>query len=174
MRNEYRRLKFGVVPAEWRQPQVDSAEQVLLSYLRTARDFSLQSDINASIEIFTLARHYIGKSFKDWLVANFNNGTGTRASLVRRIVAWVNGDVSYHALTGEVRRDLNRIDFLRGPDSQLKIPFVFDNAPVNKQGGPSISFDKVKDRHFFEIIAVLGPELTAHFLLSLNGIRQGR
>ena len=174
MRNEYRRLKFGVVPLEWRQPQVDAAEQILLSYLRSSKDFSLQNDVNSSLEIFTFARNYVGKNFKDWLIANFNNGTGTRASLVRRIVAWIDGKVSYKAITSEIRRDFNRIDFLIGPDPQLKTPFVFHNNPNMDDKGPGLDFSNVDDRHLFEILAVIGPEMTAHFLLSLNGIRQGK
>lgn len=168
MRNEYRRLKFGSVPVEWRQPQVESAEQILISYLRSSGSFELAGDATPAIEIFAIAKQYIGKSFSHWLIANFNGGVGVRASLVRRIVAWVDGKVSYKAITSEVRRDMNRLDFLRAENPQLAIPIV---AEPDLSGDSSLDFSRIKDRHFFEMLAVLGPELTANFLLSLNGIR---
>lgn len=170
MQNEFRRLKFGVVPSEFRGPQVDSCEQVLISYIRTAHDYSLQTDINATVEIFSYARKYIGKSFQEWLIANYNNGTGSRAGLVRRIVSWIEGKVTKQAITGEVKRDLNRIAYL-DEGAQLATAFIFDNSP---SPNCNVNFAIVKDRHFFEILAILGPELTAQFLLSLNGIRLAR
>lgn len=168
MRNEYRRLKFGNVPVEWRAPQVEASEQILISYLRTAASFDLMADSTSAIEVYALAKNYIGKSFKDWLIANFNGGVGVRSSLVRRIVTWIEGKVSYKAITSEVRRDMNRLDFLRPENPQLATPIMYDDVP---SGDSILDFSKVKDRHFFEMIAVLGPELTAHFLLGLNGIR---
>lgn len=170
MPNEYRRLLYGVVPLTLSNEQLEQSEQILISYLRTARDFSLMTDVNSSIEIFKIAKSYVGTSFKDWLIANFNNGVGTRASLVRRIIAWIEGKVSFKAVTSEVRRDLNRIDFLDKDDPQLVTPFIWHNNP-NDKSQSNLDFSKVEDKHFFEMLSIMGPELTANFLLSLNGYR---
>ena len=174
MRNEFRRLKFGMVPVEWRQPQIDASEQTLISYLRASKDFSLLGDISSSLEVFTLAKQYIGSNFRDWLIANFNHGSGARASLVRRIVAWVKGGIPVRGLVSEIHRDIKRISFLQGVDPQLQIPIVFQNNPNDQTATSDLDFSIIEDRHFFELIAALGPELTAKFLLTLNGIIQAK
>lgn len=169
MRDEYRRLKFGCCPADWRQPQVEASEQILLSYLKTSKGFGLTRDVPTTLEIFGIAKQFVGKNFQSWLIANFNNGTGARAPLVRAIVVWSKSKISSRYLIGEVRRDLGRIDFIPPVELQLSQPIVYNDLPVN--GEESVDFSGIADRHFFEMIAVLGPELTAHLLLSLNGIR---
>lgn len=169
MRDEYRRLKFGCCPVDWRQPQVEASEQILLSYLKTSKGFGLTRDVPTTLEIFGIAKQFVGKNFQSWLIANFNNGTGARAPLVRAIVVWSKGNISSRYLIGEVRRDLGRIDFIPPVELQLAQPIIYNDAPVN--GEEKVDFSKVSDRHFFEMISVLGPELTAHLFLSLNGIR---
>lgn len=169
MRDEYRRLKFGCCPADWRQPQVEASEQILLSYLKTSKGFGLTRDVPATLEIFGIAKQFVGKNFQSWLIANFNNGSGARAPLVRAIVAWSKGKISSRYLIGELRRDLGRIDFIPPAELQLAQPIIFNDHPTN--GEETLSFAGVVDRHFFEMIGVFGPELTAHLLLSLNGIR---
>lgn len=169
MRDEYRRLKFGCCPADWRQPQVEASEQILLSYLKTSKGFGLTRDVPATLEIFTIAKQFVGKNFQSWLIANYNNGSGARAPLVRAIVTWAKGKISSRYLIGEVRRDFGRIDFVPPVELQLAQPIVYNDTEIGHD--ESLDFSGVSDRHFFELIAVLGPELTAHLLLSLNGIR---
>lgn len=169
MHDEYRRLKFGLVPVVWRQPQVDASEQILMSFLRTFRSFDMGNKVTPTLEVFGIAKQYVGNDFRNWLIANYNNGIGVRASLAKIILSWVNGKVSSPYVIQEVKRDLNRLDFLTPADPQLSQPVIYDGRPGTNAG--VLDFSPVKDRHFFEFITVLGPELTAHLLLSFNGIR---
>lgn len=168
MQNEFRRLKFGLVPADMREPHIESAEQILISYLRTCGAGNLMSDSVSAIEVYSIAKRYIGKNFKNWVLANFNSGVGVRASLARKLVLWADNKTYMKGITGEVRRDLNRLDFLKTSNPQLQTQIIYDDTPG---GSSTIDVSNVTDRLFYEFITGMGPELTAHFLLSLNGIR---
>lgn len=165
---EFKRLKFGLVPVGFIQPHINDAETIFISYLKTCGGADIQYDVNATLEIFKLASKYIGPRFKDWLIVNFSNGSGARAALCKAILNWVNGDVSSKAVTSEINRDFSRIDFLDSYQDQLEIPYVYK---TDGQLDANISFDKITDRNFYDFLALIGPELTAHFCLSLNGVR---
>lgn len=165
---EYKRLKFGLAPVDFIQPHINDAEKIFISYLKTCGGTDVQYDINATMEIFKLANKYIGPNFRDWLIVNYSNGSGPRASLCKAILSWVNGDVSTKAVTTEIQRDLSRIDFLNSYQEQLEIPYIYRSAG---QLEGNITFDKIIDRNFYDLLALIGPELTAHFCLSLNGVR---
>lgn len=168
MLTKFRQLKFGYTPIDFRQQQTDAAEQILISYIRSAAKFDMLTNVPATLEVFGLAKQYIGPSFREWMIFNFGGGAGMRAAFVRRIHAWIVGTTSARTVTNAVRLDLNRLQFL-SDEGQLKLPTVF--PAIDPTAPTTLNFNLVEDRHFFEMIAVLGPELTARFLLSLNGIR---
>lgn len=165
----FKRLQFGSVPVNFTTPQIDTTEQILISYLRGTSHVAVLLDTEATLEIFKLSRQYVGSNFRNWLIANYSNGSGTRAALCRAILNWVTGKVSSKAVTSEVRRDLNRIDFLKTTQDQVQVPFLYNGD--EEAPNQNVSFDAIEDRHYFEFLGLLGPELTAHFLLSLDGIR---
>lgn len=165
----FKRLKFGSVPISFTTPHIDTTEQILISYLRTTSYTGVLLDTEAALEVFKLSRAYIGSNFRNWLIANYANGSGARAALCKAIVNWTKYRVSGKAVTSEIRRDLNRIDFLKSTQDQVQFPILYNGSEDND--GPDVSFDGIEDRHYFEFLSLLGPELTAHFLLSLDGIR---
>lgn len=167
MQTEYRRLKFGLISANVRIPQVDSYEQILISYVKTSNEYLLQTEVEPTIDIFRIAREYVGPSFKNWLLANFENGIGARASLVRAILTWIKDDSSIKLVIGEINRDLNRLCNLKNINDQLVLPIVYSTDFKQTKG---LNFDLVTDKHFFDLLAGIGPELTAILLLSLDGI----
>lgn len=165
---EFKRLKFGLVPIGFIQPHINDAEKTFISYLKSCGGTDIQYDVNVTTEIFKLAHKYVGSNFKNWLIANFSNGSGARASLCKAILNWSNGEVSSKAVTSEINRDFSRIDFLNSYQEQLEVPYIYKK---DGQLNTNVSFDKITDRNFYEFLALIGPELTAHFCLSLNGVR---
>lgn len=168
--HEFRRLRFGTVPSTFTDAQVISAERFLVSYVRSCSQVSILTEIEPTLEVFQLARLYIGSSFKNWLVANYANGSGVRASFCKAIAAWAKGTLSDKAVIAEIKRDLNRLSFINENYGQLPAPIVYEeNVNTNEQ--EQIGLTSVTDKTFFDLLALIGPELTAYLCLSLNGVR---
>lgn len=167
MHNEFRYLKYGLVPIDLDDKTLDRNEQILISYLRTAASFQLLLDTESSLEVFEIAKSYIGKNFANWLTANYRGGHGARALLCKTLLLWEKSKVSDRAILDSVVRDLNHIDFLKKTETGLNNVIGYDTTFPSS----TLDFSKVKDELFFNFIAFLGPEMTAKFLLSLNGIK---
>lgn len=168
----FRRLRFGVGPFDFTEAQVINAERFLISYVRSCQQISVLIEVGPTLEVFQLAKAYIGQNFKQWLEANYNNGSGVRAGLCRAIAAWHHQKLSDKGLIGEVKRDISRLAFINDIYGQLPQPEVFSADPASCETQPQITtFDGITDKTFFELLALLGPELVAHLCLSLNGVK---
>lgn len=168
----FRRLRFGTVPFEFTDAQVMKAERFLVGYVRSCQQVAILTDVSATLEVFQLAKAYIGQDFKQWLTVNYNNGSGVRAPLCRAIAAWHHRTLSDRGLLSEVKRDLNRLSFIEGQFGQLAQMEVFNHTPAAPDVVEEVPrFTTITDKTFFEILALLGPELTAHFCLSMNGVK---
>lgn len=165
----FKQLKFGMAPVTITPAKLAAREQILISYIRTCGSFYAQVDVEATAEIFGIAKEYVGRSFKLWVLANYMGGSGARAPLCRHIAAWVNGQIPGRIVIDSVRRDLDRLNFLNTPQEQVQSPIV-SNLDENRYDN-NTDFSNINDSHFFALLALLGPELTAHFCLSLSGIR---
>lgn len=168
--HEYRRLRFGVVPVSLTDAQIISAERFLISYVRSCSQITVLTEVEPTLEVFQLAKLYIGSSFKHWLIANYSNGSGVRSSFCKAVATWSKGELSDKAVIAEIKRDLNRLSFITENYGQLPAPVIYDiNVDYNMQ--EQIGLNNIADKTFFDLLALIGPELTAYLCLSLNGVR---
>lgn len=178
MPNLFKQLKFGLAPVTITPEKLAAREQVLISYIKTCCSNSAQYDVEACVEVFNIAKEFIGQDFKLWIIANYKNGAGARAPLCKAITHWVSGKAHGRTVVETLRRDLDRLNFLKNNEEQVQTPIThhLKTKHMGDYAGEehvrsNIDFNVIKDRHFFEFLALLGPELTAHFCLSLDGIR---
>lgn len=171
MPNEFRYLRFGLVDSSFNDKELEVTERILRSYLRTAASMNMDNHVESAMEVFTLAKQYIGKDFSAWCSANYRNGGGARASLIKIIKLWIAGEVSGKLVISEIKKDVNRIEFLENDEEVLDPAIIYNDREFSNV---SLKFNDVTDAHFFGLLALLGPELTAIFLLSLNGINYKR
>ena len=166
MPNEYRYLTFGIVPVDFNNQQLEVTETIFKSFLRTNASFNLLSNTESHLEIFKLAKQYIGNDFRKWCIVNYRDSSGSRSGLIKSIVNWIRGSVSTRGLISAINVDLNRIDFLDTTEKKPDTSIIFNDRNKNK----AMNFDDVQDIHFFKLLSVIGPELTAKLFLSFNGI----
>lgn len=172
MSKDFRHAQFGLVPAELTLQRMEACETILKSFLKNVNKLNLLGNVESHQEVFSIAKEYIGEDFKNWLYVNFWNGNGARKELARKIVAYVDGKVSGKAVTSQVRVDINRLGY-HVSGRPTTTPILYDEYdPVrNNFKIENVDFSNIEDRHFYDFIALLGPELTCAFLLSINGVQ---
>lgn len=176
MATEFKYLKFGLVPATFDNSTLESSERVINSFLGTWSSFSLADDTASHIEIFSIARRYIGGNFRNWLIVNFRDGGGARKELVRKIIGYIDGRLPGRAVVGQVKIDLNRIQNLSKNGDVIRTSIIYDEYQTsrNQFRVEDVDFSIVEDRHFYDWMALIGPELAAKFCLSMDGIYYDR
>lgn len=174
MSKEFRYTRFGMVPSELTDAKMDMNEQIFKSYLASATKFDLMSDADIHTEVFSIATQYIGNSFRNWLYVNFRNGNGPRKELVRKIVGYIKGEISGQSVISQLKIDISRINYLK-PGTPLSTPILFDEYNPEKDDFTvqDVNFKNIREDHLFEFFALIGPELTAKFCLSIDGVIYG-
>lgn len=172
MATEFKHLKFGLVPAGLDMGAVENSETVAKSFLESFNGFSLMQDSNSHIEVFQVMRRYIGQDFRNWLIVNFRHGAGARKELVRKIVGWIDGRVSGRSVNGQLDIDFNRIQHMSTNGEPIKTAIIYDeyDESRNRYRVEDVDFSIVKDQHFYNLLALIGPEKAAKFILSMDGI----
>lgn len=172
MATEFKHLKFGLVPTSLDMGAVENSETVAKSFLDSYNGFGLMMDSNSHIEVFQVARRYIGQDFRNWLIVNFRHGAGARKELVRKIVGYVAGRVSGRSVIGQLNIDFNRIQHMSSNGEPIKTSIIYDeyDESRNRYRVEDVDFGIIEDRNFYDFLALIGPELTAKFIMSMDGI----
>ncbi|QDB70268.1 hypothetical protein CF8_0100 [Aeromonas phage CF8] len=171
MAKDFRHARFGLVPIELTDARMEGNEQILKSFLKTFNTFSLLSNADSHAEVFSIAKEYIGDDFRNWCYVNFRMGSGARKELVRKMVGYINGTISFKSINGQLRQDFNKLNIAR-PGTQIQVPIIYDEYDPRRDQFKveGVDFSNIEDRHLYDILAAMGPELTAKFLLSLDGV----
>lgn len=172
MATEFKYLKFGLVPVTFDASTLENSERIIKSFLNAFNAFDLLDDASAHKEIFVVARRYVGPNFRNWLIVNFRNGGGARKELARKIVGYVTGRLSGRAVISQLKIDFNRIQNLSVNNETIRTPIIYDARQESRTHFKveDVDFSVIEDRHFYDFMALIGPELAAKFCLSLDGI----
>ena len=172
MATEFKYLKFGLVPIDFDAGTLESSERIINSFLSSWNSYVLLENAQAQAEIFAITRRYIGKNFRNWLIVNYREGVGARKELVRKIVGYIAGRLSARTITSQIKIDMNHIQNTSKGGEVIKTSILFDDVEQanNRWLVDEIDFSIVEDRHLYDFLAVIGPELAAKFCLSMDGI----
>lgn len=172
MATEFKYLKFGLVPANFDNGILENNERIINSFLNSWGAFQLMSESSAHVEIFGITRRYIGSNFRNWLIVNFRNGGGARKELARKIVGYITGSLPGSVVLSQLRIDFSRISGDSHHGETIKTSIIYDDHQENRNNYlvEGVDFSKIEDRHFYDFMALIGPELAAKFCLSLDGI----
>ena len=172
MANEFKYLRFGLVPINLDRIGRDAAEQVFKSFLKSLDNFELLDDVQAHEEVFAVARRYFGKNFRNWLIVNFRNGGGARKELARKIAGYIDGRLAGRMVIQQVKIDLNRITHASTKGEAIKTSIIYDEYEESRSSWKveEVDFSIIEDRHIFDFFALVGPELIAKLCLSMDGV----
>lgn len=168
----YRHLKFGSICASQTQANIIQDQAVLRGFLNSFQSMDLHNSKEAHFEVYNIAKAYIGKNFRHWLLANYHNGSGARKDFVATFVNYVNGKVPGRTVITQLKNDTRRIPYLGNTvNGQLQTPIVFDGrSNANEKAYAELDFSQVHDYHVYDLFALVGPQLLAQLILSLDGI----
>lgn len=172
MATEFKYLKFGLVPVDFNAGILEGSERIINSFLKSWNAFTLLEDSSAHAEIFAITRRYIGPNFRNWLIVNFREGGGARKELARKIAGYIHGRLPGRAVLSQLTIDFNRLQgqSVRGEVIRTSIIFDPQNAARDDFKIEDVSFAGIEDKHFYDFMALIGPEMAAKFCLSLDGI----
>lgn len=172
MATEFKYLKFGLVPVNFDAGILENSERIVNSFLNSFNSYKLINDASSHAEIFIIARQYIGENFRNWLIVNFRHGGGARKELARKIVGYIAGRLPGSTVIGQFKIDLNRIQNLSKNAEVIRTSIIYDQYDESRNNFrvEDVDFSIVENRHFYDIMALIGPELAAKFCLSMDGI----
>ena len=176
MATEFKYLKFGLVPIDFDSNTLENSERIINSFLSSFNSYNLMDDASAHLEIFSITRRYIGANFKNWLLVNFRDGGGARKELARKIVGYINGKFGGNVVINQLKIDFNRIQGISKNGEVIRTSIIYNeyNESRNQFKVEDVDFSVVEDRHFYDFLALIGPELAAKFCLSMDGIYYGK
>jgi len=172
MATEFKYLKFGLVPVDFNDNQLESNERIINSFLANWSSYGLVTDSSAHAEIFAVTKTYIGDDFRNWLIVNFREGGGARKELVRKIVGWIQGKLAGRVVISQLKIDFNRIQHTSVNGEVIRTSIIYDeySESRNQFKVEDVSFTDIHNRHYYDFMALIGPELAAKFCLSMDGI----
>lgn len=174
MAKDFRHARFGLVPSDLTDHRMEANELILKGFLKTFNQFNLLSNADSHQEVFIIAKEYIGDDFRSWLYVNFRNGIGARRELARKIVGYICGTQSGNAVTTQLQQDIGMLK-LTPPGRQATLPILYDERAAAYEDFriDNVDFTQIENRHLYDIFALLGPEMTAKFILSIDGVYNG-
>lgn len=172
MATEFKHLKFGLVPSDFDTATLENTEVVIKSFLSSFNSYKLMEDSSAHSEIFVATRRYIGKNFRNWLIVNFRQGGGARKELARKIAGWINGKLAGRVVISQLKTDFIALKTDSPRGEPIKTAVIFSEYDSAQDGFKvdDVDFSFIEDRHFYDFVGLIGPELAAKFCLSMDGI----
>lgn len=176
MATEFKHLKFGLVPSSFDTATLENSETIIKAFLAQFAGYKLMDDASAHAEIFITTRRYIGADFRNWLIVNFRNGGGARKELCRKIVGWIDGRLSERTVLNQLGIDINSLKGVSLRNEPIKTSVIYNeyDSARDQFKVENVDFSIIEDRHFYDFMALIGPELAAKFCLSMDGIYYDR
>lgn len=125
---------------------------------------NLRYDPKSTLAVMDLCRELTGESFKDFLIANFNNGFARRADLVSTVIGYLNGTLSGGAVTTQLTIGEN--EFLHRVSKGLNFTHTVTESHTAKL--PK-GIESVTNKDFYRLIECMGPVKVARLFLMLAG-----
>lgn len=163
---EYRLISNGYVDASLSDQELASLFKNL-GYLRkdSYNDFELVIRGHVAQETLRDVNRLIGGSFEQWLRANYSNGAGPIASVVKDIIHYLNGKQSFSTVVSAIRiLELTMSSTSRSRQATY--------TPVRRSGnGEPLLRDgyELCDYDLFRLMAGIGPANVGRLFLLLGG-----
>lgn len=88
------------------------------------------------------------------------------------MVGYIMGRLAGRTVIAQLKIDFNRIQNLSKNGEVITTSIIYDEYEESRNHFrvEDVDFSVIEDRHFYDIMALIGPELAAKFCLSLDGI----
>lgn len=162
----YRQIQNGFISLEVNDMDLAIIVRNLKSYLRSSSDFGVKTDPLVIGDIVKQLRLLTGGDFRAFLIANYGDGYGPVSSLVRDIVLYLNGKISYRSVNTAITIEQNRVR------TYNTIPGGWQNNVMSKNRldvNGVVDLNKVIDYDFFYLMSGISPDCMINMFLSLTG-----
>lgn len=164
--NKFLETPFGFINAELPGGTLGTLRTLLKSHVTNCGDFDFLTSGKLAQEILPTQRLVVGKSFKAFLIANYNDGLGRRTAMVRSIIRYIKGEISARSLSSQLRME----------EVQLSTLLMHrDDVPVTPKNRSALNdldrqaLDEMKEDGFYVLLAGIGSQLTSRLLLTFMG-----
>lgn len=162
----YRQIQNGFISLEVNDMDLAIIVRNLKSFLRSSHNFGVKSDPLVIGDLVKQLRLLTGGDFRAFLIANYGDGYGPIASLVRDIILYMNGKISYRSVITAITIEQNRVR------TYNNIPGGWQNNVMSKNRldvNGIADLTKVTDFDFFYLLSAVAPENVISMFLSLAG-----
>ena len=163
----YRQIRNGFISLNVGEADLAVVMRNLKSYVRSAQaDFKVKIHPLSIRDAIKQIRLLTGSDFKSFLMANYNNGVGPQAGMVREIVYYLRNKVSHRSVSTQLLIEEGKVT------SYNSDPKRWEAKPVNIQTMTTqniLELDKVTEYDFYRLVAGTSPEIVSRIFLTIAG-----
>ncbi len=166
----YRTTKYGMVEASLLDPSLKMVCDGMKVYLGSAaNDFKYQCAPRVVAELLKQFRLVTGDDFRAWLAANYNQGVGIRAPIVRSILGFLHGDISGMMVSDAIMRDVQKLILYTEANHDPAIAATRHIADEHHLTKWVKRLENVSNADMYRVIEGIGFIALARLVVSLNG-----
>lgn len=163
----YRQIRNGFVSLNVGEADLAVVMRNLKSYVRSAQaEFSIKINPLSIRDAIKQIRLLTGGEFKSFLMANYNNGLGPQAGMVREIVYYLRNKVSHRSVSTQLLIEEGKVS------SYNSDPKRWEMKPAHIQTMSTqnlLELDKITEFDFYRLVAGTSPEIVARIFLTFAG-----
>lgn len=162
----FRKVPFGYVDSRLLDPTLTVINQILSAYISSAQNMEMKIDPASIKEVMELGEKITGGDFRHFLMANYEQGRGKRARLVRSITQFLQGKIDGRMLAQTITGDEQIVS-----TTQLKHVKNEYNASIDYRGADDVErfLQGVVQNDLYVMVEGIGPHLYARMLITLTG-----
>lgn len=165
----FRNAKYGSVEVSVLDPTLKAITDSVKIYLASSTDFKYMTSPRVISDLVKQFKTITGNDFRGWLAANYNEGVGVRAPIVRNILSFLNGEISGMTVCEAIIRDERKLVLYQraGDDPATESTrHIADEHHLKKW---MKLLNDVSNDDMFALFEGVGPQHVGRLIVSLIG-----
>lgn len=165
--SKYSKTVYGYVLASVAREDVLRQFKILRLIKRTI-DVDLDPITKASVakDVMDVSKVLVGGSFREFVIANYDNGRGPLSNVMKAVVQYLNGQLGFRNLLSMITVEENKLGFFTPDNREGEAPLEIKPStgiPLLEQG------QVLNDDSLFKLMEGISPIHYARILLLLAG-----
>lgn len=162
----YRRIANGFITADISEEEANNLFRNLDLLRKDAySDFELVVKGHVTLETLRIASRLTGGSFRQFMEANYNQGSGSLANLIKDIAHFLNGRLGHHSIITSIKNEEQKLQNFSRSKTATYTPSkrAASALPLLEDGYI------VHDHDLYRLMAGISPANVGRFLQLLGG-----
>lgn len=165
----FRNAKYGSVEVSVLDPTLKAITDSIKIYINSSSDFKYLTAPRVISDLVKQFKTITGNDFAGWLAANYNDGVGVRAPIVRNILSYLNGEISGMLVGEAIIRDERKLVLYERSNVDPATESTRHIADEHHLSKWSKLLNDVSNEDMYSLIEGVGPQHIARLLITLIG-----